>query len=250
MISPRPPAPSLLRAPGRWTPTLLDHEPPRLTRRRQSPSQQSSVHSHRFPTMSDRPAAFEPKGADRARSQIPRPLLVASPLGPRGRPLPFRLGRQPIRHARRPAQPRHRRLCVVPTHAPHRMTIRLPRKEVTPGITEAITCTGPRRPTRTPDTRPPSPRSDPEPDRRPAAPPSQDTRRSPGNTSPGRRRHITADCCPKHRRRRAGDPRAGGSRQPRPAHAHPGCRRRSTRRRAQCRQPGLRQLAEHPVRGN
>ena len=44
------------------TPELLEriHETPRTTRRPQSPCQQSAVHSVRFPTMSDTPAAFEP----------------------------------------------------------------------------------------------------------------------------------------------------------------------------------------------
>ena len=65
-------------------------------------------------------------GADRTRSHIPRWIeVVTSALRPGRRPRPFRLGRQPIRRARRPAQPRHVRLRVVPAHARHRMTIRL-----------------------------------------------------------------------------------------------------------------------------
>ena len=37
------------RAPGRRSSPMLNQEPPRSTRRPQSPSQQSSVHSHRLP---------------------------------------------------------------------------------------------------------------------------------------------------------------------------------------------------------
>ena len=70
-------------------------------------------------------------GADRARSTAPRPAPVTSGLRPRRRPIPFRLGRQPIPGTRRPAQPRHVRLRV-PAHARHRITVRLRKPGVPP----------------------------------------------------------------------------------------------------------------------
>ena len=135
---------------------------------------------------------------DGARSIRPCPQPQPVTPGPRpgSRPLPFRLGRQPIRHARRTAQPRHICLRVVPAHARHRMAIRLRKTGVAPGIaTERDTSPAPRRhpsPTRTPDTLPPSPRSGPSPGCPRATPPSPGTRRSPGTPprvgAPHRRR--------------------------------------------------------------
>ena len=56
----RTPARDQARAPGRRVSAPSDQDPPRNTRRPQSPAQQSSVHSITFPSMSDRPAPFEP----------------------------------------------------------------------------------------------------------------------------------------------------------------------------------------------
>ena len=102
---------------------MLRQEPPRTTRRPQSPSQQSAVHSHTFPTMSDSPAPFSAVRADWARTPTAR-LRAASRLRSSRGPAPFLLGREPVRRTRRPAQPRHVLLRVVPAHARHRMTIR------------------------------------------------------------------------------------------------------------------------------
>ena len=161
----RSPAPLAWRPPGRRDSAGLYQEPPRRTRRRQSPSQQSSVHSHTFPTMSNKPAPLVGAvGADRARGPGPRPLLVAAALGVRGRPIPLRLGRQAIRSSRYPAQPRHVRLPVVPTHARHRVPVRLSKARPATNCRppRSYSCRPRRHPslTRTPGTPPPSPRSD------------------------------------------------------------------------------------------
>ncbi len=74
----------------------------------------------------------------RAGSKGARPVLVASGLRPRGSAISFRLGRQAIRHARRPAQPRHVLLRVVPAHARHLMTIRLRKAGVPPRIATTV----------------------------------------------------------------------------------------------------------------
>ena len=137
MLAFRMPAWFQLRAPGRWFSAASLQEPPGSTRRPQSPSQQSSVHSYRFPTMSERPAPFAPYEPTGHVPSFPVPFEVASALGPRRRPLPLRLARQPIRRTRRTAQPRHIRLRVVPAHARHRLTIRLPKAGVPPGIAVA-----------------------------------------------------------------------------------------------------------------
>ena len=79
-------------------------------------------------------------GADRTRSPVVRPLLVAAGLRPRCRSSPFRLRGQSIARIRRPTQPRHICLCIIPAHTRHWMTVRLPKAGVPPRV--AITIRG------------------------------------------------------------------------------------------------------------
>ena len=167
-----------MRALGRRPTGSTFQEPPRTTRRPQSPL---PAVRRPLPQTTDHVRQARRVRAvrtHRARSNVLRAGAVASRLRPGRRPVPLRLRRQPIRRASPPAQPRHIRLRVVPAHVNRRMTVRL-RKVVVPPV-PAIVARSPPSPTRTPDTPPPSPRSGPSPDRRQAAPPSPDTRRSPG----------------------------------------------------------------------
>ena len=153
------------------------------------------------------------------------------------RPLPFRLGRQPIPRSRRTAQPRHIRLRVVPAHARHRMAIRLRKPGIAPRrVAEAVACANARR--RRERTILPH--------RHLIAAHRQATAREhhhylralgtvPENLTGTA--HIPTGCRAKGRHRRAGDPRAGDPRRPHPAHARPRRRRPLGRRRAQRRQP-------------
>ena len=188
------------RVPSRRFPAKSSQEPPRTTRRPQSPSQQSDVHSHKFPTMSDRPAAFAPY---EPTGHVPH--------------------RHPDHHNRRPlaSPPPH-----VPTPPPSATdtsrpsdgsattrTLARPPSSPTPpdGDPSAETSHGPathRRPcppspTRTHDTHPPSPHSGPSPNRRRPAPPSPDIPRSRGTRrrpDAARRRRLRTPC-PRRRHR-------------------------------------------------
>ena len=135
------------------------HVPPRSTRRPQSPSQQSSVHSHKFPTMSDRPAAFEP-----SRPTPPRSAADTS-CPSSGSATTHTPARRPSSRTSQDADPSAKTRGSATSRRYPACHIPRPRDR--------------RSPTRTPDTPSPSPRSGPSPDCRPQAPPSPDTRRSP-----------------------------------------------------------------------
>ena len=130
-------------APSRRSSALKYQEPPRSTRRPQSPAQQPDVHSHTFPQHVRQARRVGSVVADRARTLIVAPIAATHAVGrPRRRTLPFRLRRQAIRRTRPTAQPLHVLPGVVPAHLHHRMTVRL-RKPVV--VLPTIVSRAPRR---------------------------------------------------------------------------------------------------------
>ncbi len=74
-------------------------------------------------------------GANKTSTLFKAPIATTDAGGrPGHRTLPLRLARQPIRRTRRPAQPRHVLLRVLPADTGHRMTVCVRKPGVSPGI--------------------------------------------------------------------------------------------------------------------